>query len=161
MESMTLSSIQFSSDSVSELDRKKKSISIARQDIKDISLKYGFIAERPMTQAVVSIGLIMLGLYLGFYPLYWMFVNNDLPSIHDDPPAPTRLKIFAYALPLIFIGAYLLQRLFIKRFYLLVHTNNDKRKLVFNDKHDLEEIQTFIMNCNSSLGYVVRTEDVR
>jgi hypothetical protein len=161
MERMTLSSIQFSSDSVSELDQKKKSISIAKQDIKSISLKYGFIAERPIAQAIVSIGLIMLGLYLGFYPLYWTFVNNDLPSIHDDPPAPTRLKIFAYALPLIFIGAYLLQRLFIKRFYLLVHTENDMRKLVFNDKHNSEEIQAFIMNCNSSLGYGVKIKNAR
>jgi hypothetical protein len=160
MESMTLSSIQFSSDSVSELEQKRKSISIAKQDIKSISLRYGPIVERPTAQAIVGLILILLGLYLGIYPLYWAVLYNNLPSIRDHYPTIAGIKVFAYALPLVFIGAYLLQRLFIKRFYLLVLTNNDKRKLIFNDKLNLKEVRAFITNCNGSFRYEVRVEDI-
>jgi hypothetical protein len=152
MKSMVLSSIEFSSDSVSELDGHRKSVSIAKADIQDIFLRHGHTAERPITQAVVSIILILLGFIMGVYPLYGMVVRHDLPFSY------AALKLFAFAVPLVFIGGFYLRPLFANRFYLLVYTKTGERKLVFNDKLSLEEVQSFVMNCNSSLGYGARIE---
>ncbi len=141
-----------SSDSIAELDGKRTSVSIARQDVREISLKFGFTAERPISQLVVGGILILLGLYLGVYPLNDMIVRGDYPWGWGS------LKMFAYAVPLILLGGHYLNKLFAKRFYLLVRTDNDKRKLVFNDKLTEGEVVAFIMNCNSSLGYGVKVE---
>jgi hypothetical protein len=152
---MNLSSIEVSEESISEMDGKWKSVSILRKDIVDISLKYGFTTERPVTQAAVNIVLIMLGLSLGVYPLYGVLLHHDFPSEGAYP-----LDIFAYAVPLIIIGVYLFYRMCAKRFYLLVRTEKDNRKLVFKDKVSQGEVKAFVMNCKS-LGYGVRIEETR
>jgi hypothetical protein len=155
MDAISLSSIRISSDSIAELDGSRTSISIPRQDIINISLKYGSTSERPIAQFMVSVILVGLGLYLGVYPLADMIVRGNYFSNLQS------FKLFAYAVPLILLGGYYLNRLFIKRFYLLVYTNNDKRRLVFNDKLTEGEVQTFIMNCNNSLRYGVKIEEKR
>ena len=152
MESMILSSIEFSTESISELNGHRKSVSIARSDIRTVSLRYGFIAERPIAQAILSIVLVLTGLCLGVYPLYGMFLRNDFPS------SGYVLKPFAYAVPLVLIGGYYFYMLFAKRFYLLVHTRTGERKLIFTDKLSVGEVLAFLMNCNNSLGYGVQIE---
>jgi putative Mn2+ efflux pump MntP len=152
MESLVLSSIEFSPASVSELDGRSKSFTVSKADIENISLQYGFAVERPITQAIVSIVLILLGLVMGAYPLYGMLVRNDLPFSY------TALKLYAFAVPLVIIGGYYLRPFFVKRFYLLIYTRTDRRKLVFGDRISLGEVRAFVMNCNSSLGYEVKIE---
>ena len=155
MESMILSTIEFSADSVSELDGHSKAVTISRDEIKGISLRYGYSAERPTVQAIVGTVLVLLGLVLGVYPVCGMLLTGEFPS------TPAALKPIAFAVPLVLIGGYMFYTLLAKRFYLFVHTQSDKRKLVFRDKLSYGEVHAFLLNCNSTLGYGVQIEGTK
>ena len=152
MESMILSTVEFSADSISELDKGKKSISIRKSDIIAIALRYGFTAERPIVQGIIGGLLVLGGFVLGIIPIYRMIPQGDYGDGYNA------IELFAYAVPLAIIGGYFLHASLAKRFYLLVRANTDKRKLVFTDNLSFGDVQAFLMNCKSSFGYEVVIE---
>jgi hypothetical protein len=150
---MILSTIEFRSDSISELDGKRRTVTISRNDMNVISLRHGFSVERPIAHAIIGIGLVALGFVLGVRPLYLVVANRDFG------PEPCTLDIFAYAVPLILLGGYFIYSMMIKRYFLLVLTKSGtKRKLVFRGKLSFGEVCAFVMNCNSAFGYQVQIE---
>jgi hypothetical protein len=151
---MILSTIEFSAESVSELDGHSKAVTIPRNAIRSISLQYGYSAERPIFQAVIGTVLVLIGFILGVYPVAGMLLTGEFPLT----PAP--LKLVAFAVPLVLIGVYMFYRLLVKRFHLVIYTTSDKRKLVFRDKLSLDQVHVFLLNCKSALGYSMQIETV-
>jgi hypothetical protein len=55
--------VEFSIQSISLLDQKSKIASVAKKDIRTITLRYGFQSERPFIEVIFGVGLVSIGFY--------------------------------------------------------------------------------------------------
>ena len=140
------STVGISEDSVSEYDRNVKILSVPIKNIHLISLEQGSPVERPIVQIFIGIMLLAMGIGLGVWPLLDIFSKNDLPSNSYS------LWPFAFAVPLALIGFWFLMRFFQKRYFLLIETEKELRKLVFDTNVSDHEVRLFVDKANSLFG---------
>ena len=152
MNHLKFSTVEITEEEVAEYDGNKKIVAIERKDINTIDLKYGFIGEYFIVQIICGFVCIGISLILGFFPVIRMFSENDFPSTYAILPT------FAYAIPLIFIGLYLILSLLKRKYYLDVIFGNKRRKIIFQDDKSSIEIIDFVKKVNSGLGYHISIE---
>jgi hypothetical protein len=135
MENTTSGSIRFTAEEVQELDGNQIIVSVTRKEITSISFCYGEGVERPILQFIAGLIMCALGFVLGVYPILGMFRGETVGE-------PIAVKPFAFAAPLILIGVAVIIPIFRKSRYLLVITNNDRRKLTIRNASSAEVINS-------------------
>ena len=160
IDAIKLSSIEISRENISELDGKKVITSIPKNDILTIVLKYGNISERIVLQLIFSIFTILFGLYIGFMPtiklIYDIYSNAGVDIGHTYPHQELMIILF----PIFFIpsGIYFFIVTLRRRYYLLITTQIDKRKFVFNDMVTFHELSLFICTAKEKYGYAIESD---
>jgi hypothetical protein len=127
---------------VTLLSQNSKLLFVAKKDVRQITLKYGFQSERPIVEIVFGIFVFGLGAYfiLNFILkalIYRMVYVEELLSL--------------FLLP---IGGWFFIDGFRKRLYFEVVLDNDKRKFPLGKDPDKNELQKFIKFA-SQLGYII------
>lgn len=156
IDSITLSSVEFAPDRLSELDGKQIVKTIAKVEIEKLSLVYGPCSERPVRQVVVSILVILFGLYFGLIPTV-KFAYDTYTNTGVDVGHPFSKGLLFIVFPVFFIpyGISLFLGVARKRYYLYVKTKAARRKIVFNDVMSPQEVDFFIYTAMEKYGYVV------
>ncbi|MBI9092425.1 MAG: hypothetical protein JEZ12_24680 [Desulfobacterium sp.] len=83
MTTKTIDEIKFSTVGISkqriwEYDRNVEILSIPIKEVQKITLEYGAPVERPISQVLVSLFLIGLGVMFGLFPLYNFILRGEL-----------------------------------------------------------------------------------
>jgi hypothetical protein len=134
--------VEFSPQSVTLLDQQSIILSLAKTDVRKITLKYGFQSERPMIQAGFGIALLFMGLY---------FIANFILHILINRIVYTTMLLSILLFP---VGVWFVLDGLRKRLYFEVVLDNDKRKFPLGKNLDKGELQKFI-KLASQLGYVI------
>jgi hypothetical protein len=151
MNNITSGNIRFTEEDIQELDGNQVVVSVPRKEITSISLRYGESVERPILQLLGGIILCVIGLVIGVRPIIWVFFEREPVG------EPVALKPFAFAAPLILIGAAVIIPIFRRSHYLLVTTKNDRRKLTIRNVTPVE-----VINSAQNAGYeVLGTNDLK
>jgi hypothetical protein len=134
--------VEFSPEGIALLSQNSKMLFVAKKDIHQITLKYGFQSERPIVEIIFGIFVFGLGAYfiLNFILkaiIYRMVYVEELLSL--------------FLLP---IGGWFFVDGFRKRLYFEVVLDNDKRKFPLDKNPDKNEMQKFIKFASQS-GYVI------
>jgi len=134
--------IQFSIQDVTLLDQQSKILSVAKKDVRKISLKYGFQSERPLVQVGFGAALILIGLY---------FIANFILQALINRIIYTTMLLSILLLPL---GICFMVDGLRKRLYFEVTLDHDQRKFPLGKNPDKGELQKFIKTA-SQLGYSI------
>jgi len=134
--------VGFSIKNMVLFDQRSQILSVAKSDIRKITLKHGFQSERPVVQVVFGIIVIILGFYFLIHLIlhtlvYRIFYVDDILSLLLLPT-----------------GGWFIVDGFRKRLYFEVTLDNDKRKFPLGKTPDMGELQKFI-ELASQLGYVI------
>ena len=134
--------VGFSSLNISLFDKQYKLAVVAKKDVHQVILKYGFQSERPFLQVFFGIGLILIGTY---------FIVNFILHVLINRIAYTDMLLSVILLP---VGIWFIVDGFRKRLYFEVILDNDKRKFPLGKNPDKGELQKFIQIA-SQLGYPI------
>jgi hypothetical protein len=134
--------VEFSVQGAALLDQQSKILSIAKKDIRKITLKYGFQSERPVAQAGFGVLLLLIGLY---------FIVNFILHILINRIVYMTMLLSILLLP---VGIWFIVDGLRRSLYFEVTLDNDKRKLPLGKKPGKEELRRFIQMA-SQLGYVI------
>lgn len=143
-----LGNIEISESEISEYDRNLKAVIIPKERIATISIEHGISEERPIIS--ILIGLIILSFGIGFelLPISRMLLRSiNGESVHGN------MGIFAFAVPLLFIGVWFILKTMRYSYFIKVATVKRTRKIPVGKSAQKTEIQSFIEDCNSTLGY--------
>jgi hypothetical protein len=146
-----LGNIEISENSVSEYDRNFKAVVIPKEEITTISLEHGFSEERPIISIIIGLITMVLGIGLGLLPILQMLQRSISGEyVHGN------MGIFAFSVPLLFIGGWFILKALRYNYFLKVDTTNRTRKMPFGKSIEKTAIQSFIEDCNSILGYNIQ-----
>jgi hypothetical protein len=145
-----------SKDGIYELDRKRVIVSIPKNEIKNIKLQFGSKAEKPFTQAFLSIILIGLGIKIGIIPLF-KFVHDIIanPGLNNQTSSPYVAAFIFLGSIWVPIGFAFLIAVFQNRYFLLIDTIKGRRKIIFKEKIEKEKVDQFIEKINIKHGYSI------
>ena len=146
-----LGNIEISENDVSEYDRNLKAVVISKKEIAKISLEHGFSKQRPIISIIIGLITLTFGIGLGLLPILQMLqrlINGEY--VHGN------MGIFAFSVPLIFIGGCFILKTLRYNYYLKVDTINRTRKMPFAKSIEKAAIQSFIEDCNRILGYNIQ-----
>ena len=147
---MKLGTVDITREEIAELEGKCKIVSIKRNEIHDVQLKFGISGERIIATISCGLFLVAVGIILGVMPVSHIFINNDFNfSLYG-------WKTFVCAVPSIIIGLYLIKTPLERRYYLLVTLQNETRKVIFKNKIDYIELESYIKKINNLFGYNIR-----
>jgi hypothetical protein len=136
--------IGFSTQGITLFSHESPLLFVAKEQVRKVTLKYGFQSERPVAEIVFGIFVIGLGIYF--------FVNFLLTIlVHGIIYLDDLLSLF-----LLPIGGWFVVDGFRKRLYFEVDLDNDKRKFPLAKNPDKSELQKFIKMA-SQLGYSIDT----
>jgi hypothetical protein len=136
--------VRFARGWVGGMEHGKPFIRIPREKILNITLRWGHLAARPLTQALLG----MIVLMLGCWPLV-TFVEN---VFRGGLVAP---KIQALLGTLTVLGAWLIVGAFRRGFYLEVEASGRREKVPFERDVDKRQIDDFLSYVRREAGYVV------
>lgn len=136
--------IEFRPEGVTLLSYQSKLLFLAKQDIRQITLKQGFQSERPIAE--VGFGFVIIGLGLYF------FANFVLQAFMRGIIYLGQL-LSLFLLP---IGGWFILDGLRKRLYFEVVLDGDQRKLPLGKNPDKHELRNFV-SVASQLGYVIDT----
>jgi hypothetical protein len=134
--------VEFSAQSMTLLDQQSKILSVAKKDVRRITLKYGFQSERPIVETIFGAALILIGFY---------FIANFILQILINRIVYTTQLLSILLLP---VGTWFIVDAIRKRLYFEVTLDNDKRKFPLGKNPDRGELQKFI-KIASQLGYSI------
>ena len=158
---LRLSSAEISNSSITEFQGEQPVLSIPRDQIHSISLRYGIKAERPILNVLIGGALIAVGVYI-IWPFVWQMVG-PLFFAPGSKPAPRfpAIRFAVLCLMLIPVGFFILQGLQRRYFLLITTQTGGKRKIVFDQALPYNEIRSFIENVRAEFGYdiVLRTRE--
>jgi hypothetical protein len=132
--------LDISEGAVSE-DHGSSVASIAREEIRSITLCWGLTGERIPAQIVFSLVFLAFGGVCVLTLLCWT------PTIGD-----ILLKLPAGNVCLI-LGVYALRNAFRRGYFLRIRTDREVRKLSFKRGAELEAIERFLQTANRTYGY--------
>jgi hypothetical protein len=149
--------VQFTPDKLVEFGSKVQSrevLSIPRDDIEKIVLKYGLASERPIIDVLIGSGFLLVGLFISIPLLFSYF--SELSQGTSVRPAGAKFVGFGLMfIPFAIMFFYLALR---KRYYFYVQLRKDKRKIVFHGEVYPVHIRSFIREANSKLGWQIRID---
>jgi hypothetical protein len=146
--------VQFTPDKLVEVGSKVQSrevLSIPRDDIEKIVLKYGLASERPIIDVLIGSGFLLAGLYIGM-PLLFSYFSDLSQGTSVRAPSAKFVGFGLMFIPFAIMFFYLALR---KRYYFYVQLRKDKRKIIFDREVYPERIRSFIQEANSKLGWQV------
>jgi len=141
---LRLSSVRISPERISELDDNHVIRSIEKKDIVSIVLKYGASSERLTVQIIASTILIILGIYVGIIPTLKLISDIYLETGVNVGHLGKGLFFLVFPICFIPFGIYLIWIGIRKRYYLLVKTSTDQRRILFSDDISFTEVSAFI-----------------
>ncbi len=150
---LRLSSAEISNSSITEFQGEQPVLSIPRDQIHSISLRYGIKAERPILNVLIGGALIAVGVYI-IWPFVWEMVGPlFFAPGSKSAPGYRAIRFAVLCLLVIPVGFFILQGLQ-KRYFLLITTRSGaRRKIVFDEDLPYNEIRSFIENVRAELGY--------
>jgi hypothetical protein len=146
-----LDRVEISETEISEYDGHRKVVTISKDDVKEISIEYGFSEERPITSILIGLIILAPGVSLGLLPLFQI-----LSRLLRGEQVHGNIGLYAFATPLIFIGAGLLFKTFKLSYFLKIVTNKSIKKLPFRKNIERAKIDLFAMECNKVFGYKIK-----
>jgi hypothetical protein len=146
IDKIRLSNVGISKQCLWEYDRNIEILSIPIEEVQKITLKYGTPVERPISQILVVLGLVGVGLIFGLFPLYSFMSRGDYPN------TGYLLKPFCYASPMILLGGWYFMQFFQKKYFIYVETETNNRKIVFGSDVTEQEVKLFIDRANNQWG---------
>jgi hypothetical protein len=150
--------IEITENEVAEFDRNRKIVAIPKDQIEEISLEYGFSEERPITSIVIGFLLLLLGIGFGLIPIMGII----LQITNDELVGGSRnFGVFAFAIPLLFLGAWFVFKTFKYRHFLKVVTSSNTRKLPFGKSIAKASIESYVKECNRAFGYNILLKNCR
>lgn len=144
MESKTTlvcSGVRFTKKSVAQLDGTRVSVSIARDSIRQMSLRYGFQSERPLLQVLFGSILCLVGLWPVIHITNWLIFGGVFLALET-------LLIF-----FLIFGIWGIYTGVRRGYYLLVEMDRDTRKLAFSSPVAREDIEAFLAEARTAFGY--------
>ena len=132
-----LGNIEISESEISEYDRNMKAVSI----------EHGFSEERPILSILIGLLTLTLGIGFGLLPISRMLLRSINGAYVNG-----NMGIFAFSVPLLFIGGWFIVKT-MRYSFIKVATVQRTRKMPFGTSVQKTEIQGFIEDCNSTLGY--------
>ncbi len=155
MDEIKLSTVKISQKGISEINGNKDSVFVPREHIHFINLLYGCGAQRPIMQTVLGTALTLIPLYFFLPPLL------EIINFQDNAGSQSGGNAFKFiVLPLMFapFGIFFLMEVFVKTFYLIIKTETENKKIVFQDKVSQPELYQFIEQANNDFGYSITSE---
>jgi hypothetical protein len=136
-------SVVISPEGIAEVNTGSKPVFVPRSDIVAAELMTGIAAERPITQAVVALAFIGLGVAGIVACMNWLAFGGTLYDIHIVLTVN------------ILLGGWLLRGVLRKRTFILTRTAREARKIVFNGKIDPDELSAFIERARRDCNYPI------
>ncbi|UQA62114.1 hypothetical protein [Polyangium aurulentum] len=137
--------LDISEEAVSE-DHGGSVVSIAREEIRSITLCWGLTGERIPAQIVFALVCLAVGGVCASTLIYWTPTSGDIP-----------LELPAGSVSLI-LGVYALRNAFRRGYFLRIRTDREVRKLAFKGGAELEAIERFLQTANRTYGYAFDRE---
>lgn len=123
--------VRAASDGLHELDENRAVVTVPRDMLRHVELRYGVSNERPLL--VVAFGLVLLLIALGLAGLLVLWFLGGGVAYDVE-----------FALLLLGpLGAWLMHAAVRRRFFLLVQTEHELRKLAFSKAATFEELRSF------------------
>jgi hypothetical protein len=120
-------------------------LQIRRKDIQSTHLSFGASEERPLAMIVFGILFIGIGLLPVKHIISWFLEGGTLVDLE--------LAMLASIIPGVGLIAYGVRR----RFFLLVNTGTDKRKLVFDSTTQKSDVEQFIQQARSQFQFEIHS----
>jgi hypothetical protein len=143
-----LGNIEISESEISEYDRNLKAVIIPKEKKATISIEHGFSEERPILSILIGLLTLTLGIGFGLLPISRMLLRSINGAYVNG-----NMGIFAFSVPLLFIGGWFIVKTMRYSYFIKVATVQRTRKMPFGTSVQKTEIQSFIEDCNSTLGY--------
>ncbi len=140
---ITYLSVIISEQGIYEKDSVLAPLFIPKSEINRIELVKGVGAERPLLGFLFGFGILAICFVFLSDLIIWFKRGGILEG--------DTLLSFAF-LPL---GFWLIFYALRKRFFLLVHTKSDERKVVFKGRVELKELSEFISRARDKFGYYI------
>lgn len=137
------SGVRVSQNEIGILDKGRVSVSVLRDNIKEISLKNGFFSKHPIIQALFGCGLISLGYYPLKFLVFWL---QNGGTIMDA----TILLILSIPL-----GLWVIYDSSKRGYYLEVKERFGRKKFPFVNSPSLSDINSFIEKFSSMFQYKI------
>lgn len=156
---LKLSSVEITDSFISEKEGNQTILSLSRNQIKSISLGRGLNAERPIIEIVIGIAFLVVSVYIS-WPFFWaIWESIFLHPGYKDAPLPSVAKFSILGLLFVPIGLSFITKALRRRYFLLIETNKDKRKILFYDNLTYYEIRSFLENASKTYGYIIKMQD--
>jgi hypothetical protein len=142
MEAVRFQTVEFSAKGVTLFSQQSKLLFVPREQIRQITLKYGFQSERPIVEILFGIVIIGVGLYLIINIILNILLRQ---TIHVEQ---------CLSILLLPVGSWFFIDGFRKRLYFEVGLDNDMRKFPLGKNPDKAELQKFI-RLAGQFGYTI------
>jgi hypothetical protein len=143
IETIAYAGICFTPDCVIELEGQRPLVVVPRQEIKAIRLCYGFRARYPLLLAALGSGLIVLGLSQVPVIVHWIHHGGVLHVV--------QVLLVVTAL----FGGFTVSQAFRRGYLLVVDACNGRQMLEFSGVSSPSELETFLGEVQSRLGYFI------
>lgn len=124
--------VRFSQKGVALVDGGRELLYVSKEEIRQIILRRGFQAERPLVQLIFGIILMLIGLYPLPHVFLWFFVGG------------TAYDLEFLLLPLIPVGLWFAKDGLKKGLYFELIMDGDKRKIPFQKPPEKRILKDFI-----------------
>lgn len=151
--SLRCSKVTISATTISELDGDRVVISIPREQIRQIKLRYDTDVRKPFCQYFLGFSLLSLGL-IGLVVTFFASTGGASLILNDSGNFVLPLVPIALWL-MVGIGAWLLIGIFRARYHLWIDTENGTHKIFFDKTVDIQEIRQFIRQAHLNFGYSI------
>jgi hypothetical protein len=143
---MDFQNVRITEEEVAELDAGRAIARVPRHTIEAIELRYGSRSERPLLQSVFGFGLIGLGLYPLPGIVEW-FLHGGV--IHDWT---------VWLLVNVPLGTWMVWWALRPGYYLWVVAPQGSRKIAFAKIENRMDLDQFLGEANTTLGYNIIVE---
>jgi hypothetical protein len=134
--------LKFESDRISTIRKGLPSLTINREEIKNISFKKGLLSRYPLLQLIMGSCITLFGIFMIVLFCSWWFTKGGYPH-------PRQILLF-FTLP---IGVWIIFDTLKKGYYLEVQYNSKVRKLEFDKTQSEENLLKLIDAVKNKLNY--------
>lgn len=143
--------VRFSNQEIAEVDvsnpRARPVLRIPRDSIREIHLRWGVQAARPLVQLILGAGFLGVACYIPMR-MVWEWFRYD--GVMNQGKAAVWIVTL-----LGLLGGWLLFTALRRGFYLAVQTNNAQEKVRFDRRMSREEIENFLNEARRRFGYEI------
>jgi hypothetical protein len=145
-DSIEYRSVIFSRDGVTEKAGMLAPLQFKKDEIKQIEVMKGFVAERPVAAMIAGI-ILLAGCIVVYADIFAHFLFGGTIYVETFLPiifVPIAVWLMIYALK--------------RNYFLLVHTLSGKRKIAFKGCVDIAELSQFIQRAQYEFGFDTLTK---